>query len=56
MAVAKELASCGMEIILVTTGCVHMHVETSVTVSEQKSAVHIWTGCTDHHQGPQRSL
>lgn len=56
MAVSKEPTSFRIKVILMTTGCIHIHVETSVTVSEWKLAVHIWAGCTDHQQGPERSL
>lgn len=56
MVVANEPTSFGTEVILVTTGSIHMHAEASVTVSRWMLAVHIWAASTDHHQGSERSL
>lgn len=50
MAVANVPAYFGKKIILMTTGCFHIDVETSVTISEWTITVHIWVGCTGHHQ------
>lgn len=49
-AVAKEPTSFEIRVILMTRRCIHIHVETRMTVTEWKLAVHIWPGCIDHDQ------